>query len=158
MIAAMAKNRVIGVDNKLPWHLPADLQYFKQKTLGKPILMGRKTWESLPGVLPGRRHIVMTRDNSYQADGADVVHDFEQAKALVKDESELVITGGGELYRLLLPQADIIYLTVVDIDVDGDASFPELLDDDWELIKETPCLADERNRYDYRYMVYQRKS
>ncbi|MEA3302707.1 MAG: dihydrofolate reductase, partial [Pseudomonadota bacterium] len=125
LIWAMARNRVIGRDNNLPWHLPADLQHFKRLTMGKPIVMGRKTWESLPGVLPNRRHIVVTRQSGYCADGAETAPGLQQAIELAGTVDEVMIVGGAALYKLALPIADQLYMTLVDADIEGDASFPE---------------------------------
>ncbi len=107
LIWAMAENRVIGRDNGLPWHLSADLKHFKELTLGKPILMGRKTWESLPGVLPNRPHFVLTRDKSYQAAGCSVVHSIDDLLAAVNDSHEVMVMGGALLYQQMLPLADV---------------------------------------------------
>ena len=120
LVAAMAKNRVIGKDNRLPWRLPDDLRHFKKLTLGKSIVMGRKTWESLPGVLPDRRHIVISRNPDYQAEGAETVNSVEQALELVTDQ-EVLIVGGANLYQQMLPVADKMYLTLVEADIEGDA-------------------------------------
>ena len=128
IIAAMARNRVIGKDNRLPWYLPADLQHFKKITMGKPMIMGRRTWESLPGLLPGRRHIVITRDLAYKADGAEVAHSLEQAIQLAGDVEEIMLVGGANLYAQALDIADRMQLTEIDLDVDGDAWFPEFED------------------------------
>nr|WP_256260950.1 type 3 dihydrofolate reductase [Shewanella sp. NIFS-20-20] len=136
MIAAMANNRVIGKDNTMPWHLTEDLQHFKAMTLGKPILMGRKTYESIGRALPGRLNIVMTRNESWQAPGVSRVSTVEAAKALVADCEELVVIGGGELYRQLLPQADKLYLTLIDLDVEGDTHFPDWQASQWLLESE----------------------
>lgn len=127
LIAAVARNRVIGRDNALPWHLPADLAHFRQRTLGRPVLMGRKTWDSLPPrfrPLPGRRNLVLTRQPGWQADGADRVASIDEALQRCAGAEELMVIGGAELYALALPHADGLVLTEVDADVDGDAVFP----------------------------------
>ncbi|MET0371236.1 MAG: dihydrofolate reductase [Sphingobium sp.] len=120
LVLARADNGVIGAEGAIPWHLPADLKRFKALTLGTAMVMGRKTFDSLPGLLPGRRHIVLTRDRSWQADGAEVVHDVDAAIALANAQ-DLSVIGGAEIYRLFLPLADRIELTEVHIQPEGDA-------------------------------------
>ena len=154
----MARNRVIGHDNKLPWHLPADLRHFKELTLGKPIIMGRKTWESLPGLLPGRRHIVVTRQQDYVAQGAETASDLESAIALAGDVDEVMIVGGATLYAEALAMADRLYMTLVEADIDGDAHFPDFDLDAWQVIAESSVPADEKNRYDLRFLTLERAS
>ncbi len=121
MIAAMAHDRVIGLDNQMPWHLPADLAHFKRVTLGKPVLMGRKTFESIGRPLPGRRNLVISRNPDYRADGVEVIDSVEAALALLtgSDVAELMVIGGGHLYGQLLPRADRLYLTRIDLAVEG---------------------------------------
>ncbi|WP_076541213.1 dihydrofolate reductase [Shewanella sp. UCD-KL21] len=133
MIAAMANNRVIGKDNKMPWHLPEDLKHFKAMTLGKPVVMGRKTFESIGRPLPGRHNIVISRQADYHIEGVSCVSSFEQAKQLVTGCDELVVIGGGQLYKEILPLADILYLTFIELTVDGDTFFPEWDDGSWTL-------------------------
>ena len=123
MVLARAQNGVIGRDNRLPWHIPADLKHFKAVTQGKPMIMGRRTFESLPGLLPGRRHIVLTRDTGWSAPGAEVVHDLAGALGLV-DEDAVAVIGGAEIFALFLDWADKIELTEVHTDVAGDAIVP----------------------------------
>ena len=125
MIAAMANNRVIGKDNQMPWHLPADLKHFKKVTLGKPVIMGRKTYQSIGKALPGRRNIVISRQSGALSDDADWVQSIEQALALVQHEAEVMIIGGAEIYRQVLPLADTLYITDIDLTVEGDAFFPD---------------------------------
>ena len=124
LIVARAQNGVIGRDGGLPWHLPADLKRFKALTMGSVMVMGRKTFESLPGVLPGRRHVVITRDRSWQAEGAEVAHDVEEALRVAAAEPVSVI-GGAEIFRLFVPIADRIELTEVLADIDGDTLLPD---------------------------------
>jgi dihydrofolate reductase len=154
----MARNRVIGRDNKLPWHLPADLRHFKELTLGKPIVMGRKTWESLPGLLPDRRHIVVTRRQDYVAEGAETAADLDAAIALAGNVDEIMIVGGATLYAEALPVADRLYVTLVDAEIDGDACFPEFDMGAWKVIEESGMPADEKNRYDLRFLTLERAS
>jgi dihydrofolate reductase len=152
----MATNGVIGQDNHLPWHLPADLQHFKSLTLGKPILMGRNTWESLPGILPGRRHIVVTRNQNYQAPGAEVVHSAEEALAAAKGEPEIMIVGGSQFYAQMLPRADRLYLTLVDLEVEGDAQFPEIDFSQWRERSRETHPADESNPHSCTFLELER--
>ena len=125
MIAAMANNRVIGKDNQMPWHLPADLKHFKKVTLGKPVIMGRKTYQSIGKALPGRRNIVISRQSGALSTDADWVQSIEQALALVQHEAEVMIIGGAEIYRQVLPLADTLYITDIELTVEGDAFFPD---------------------------------
>ncbi len=156
IIVAMAENRVIGNDNSLPWHLPADLKHFKAMTLGKPIIMGRKTWESLPGKLPGRTHIVVTANHDYLADGCVVVHSLEQALEAAGDVPEAMIVGGAMLYGEALPLADRIYLTLVEIQAEGDTSFPEYSQEQWREVGRERHPADDRNPYAYSFVTLSR--
>jgi len=132
---ARADNGVIGRDGKLPWHLPADLKRFKARTMGKPMIMGRKTFDSFPSPLPGRRHIVLTRDTGWSADGAEVAHSPEQALALAGD-GEVAVIGGAEIFALLLDRADCIELTEIHCDAEGDAIVPDFGDDWRETARE----------------------
>lgn len=136
LIYARAANGTIGRDNALPWHLPADLRRFKALTMGKPMIMGRKTFESFPAPLPGRRHIVLTRDAGWQAEGAEVVHDVPAALALAGD-GDVAVVGGAEIYRLFLPLAARVELTEVHADVAGDTVMPPLGPEWRELARET---------------------
>lgn len=132
IIVAMAENRVIGANNRMPWHLPADLQHFKRITLGKPILMGRKTHESIGRALPGRQNIVLTRDRSYRAEGCTIVHSNEMAlKAAEVENDELMVIGGAELYRDFLPSAQSLYMTLIHQQFEGDTFFPEVDKHTW---------------------------
>lgn len=135
IIAAIADNRVIGRQNQLPWHLPADLQHFKQITMGKPMIMGRKTWESLPGVLPGREHWVITRDQNYQAKGAQVVHSLETAIQQNQHHDEIMLIGGANLYAQAISIAAKMYLTEVHQSPTGDAFFPAFEANEWREVK-----------------------
>jgi len=158
IIAAMARNRVIGKDNRLPWKLPADLQHFKRITMGKPMIMGRKTWESLPGLLPGRRHIVVTRDPDYQADGAEVVHSLELAISQAGDVDEVMLVGGANLYAQALALASRLYLTEIDAEVDGDAWFPEIDPAEWQEVSREACPENKQNQYSCVFTVLDRQS
>lgn len=144
LVAAMDEDRVIGRDNALPWHLPADLAHFKTLTLDKPILMGRKTWESLPGRLPRRRHLVVSRDPGYRADGCEVFSMLEDAIAAI-DEPELMIVGGASIYTQALPLASRLHLTIVRARVAGDVRFPAWNPAEWREVARVERPADERN-------------
>jgi dihydrofolate reductase len=134
-VVAVAKNGVIGRDGGLPWHIPSDLRRFRAITMGKPVIMGRKTWEGLPRKpLPGRRNIIVTRSPGYRAEGADVVTSAEEALALCAGEAEVSVIGGGEIYRLFWPVVTRLYLTEVDMDVDGDTHFPAIDPGEWDEV------------------------
>jgi dihydrofolate reductase len=134
-VVAVSRNGVIGDGGGLPWHISTDLKRFKEITMGKPVVMGRKTWDSLPKrPLPGRRNIVITRQQGYQAPGAEVVRSAEEAVALCAAEAEIAVIGGGEIYRLFWPLVDRLYLTEVDLEVAGDTHFPELRPEEWQEI------------------------
>ncbi|MEN8177118.1 MAG: dihydrofolate reductase [Pseudomonadota bacterium] len=157
LIWAMAENRVIGRDNKLPWRLSADLKHFKALTQGKPILMGRKTWESLPGLLPNRPHFVVTRDMSYQASGCTVVHSIEEALVAVMDAREVMVVGGAHFYAQMLPHAHRLYMTLVHAEVEGDACFPEFELSKWREVEREDYPADEKNTFPYSFITLYRK-
>lgn len=162
LIVARAANGCIGRDNKLPWYLPNDLKYFKRVTFGKPVIMGRKTWESLKGPLPGRTNIVITRQSDYQADGARVVASLDDALSLAADQAfidggdEAVIMGGAEIYRLALPQVTRLYITEVHAEVEGDTFFPTLAPSSWHEAGREDFAAEGPNPYDYSFVVYER--
>lgn len=159
LIAAMDEARVIGVGNRLPWRLPADLQHFKRLTLGKPIVMGRKTWESLPGLLPDRPHIVISANPEYRAEGCRVVSSVQAALAAAGDVEEVMIVGGANLYAQMLPLAGRLYLTRVHTRVEGgDAWFPEFDESEWREIGRSHREADERNPFACTFLTYQRVS
>ena len=130
LIAAMARNRAIGLDGEMPWHLPAELKHFKESTMGKPIVMGRKTWESIGRVLPGRQNIVVTRNPSFKAPGCTLAGSLDQAMDLAQGE-EIMIIGGGQLYQLAMAVADRMILTRVDCEPEADTWFPDWQPQDW---------------------------
>ena len=152
MVVAMDTSGVIGRDNGLPWHLPADLQHFKRTTMGKPILMGRKTYESIGRPLPGRTNIVITRDTGYRAEGCVVVNSIEAALAVAGNQDEIMVIGGAEFYRQVLPRTDTIYLTRIHDSFDGDTCFPELNAADWREVERSDHAADEKNPHDYSFI------
>jgi len=140
VIVALAKNRVIGLNNTLPWHLPEDLKRFKQLTMGHHIIMGRKTYESLGRLLPGRQTVIVTRNPDYKVDGAIVVHSLEQAISVSSADSEAFLIGGAELYQQSLPLAKRLYLTMIDAEFEGDAYFPEIELDHWDLLEQQDLI------------------
>ncbi|MEM8844224.1 MAG: dihydrofolate reductase [Pseudomonadota bacterium] len=158
IIVAVSNNGIIGVDNTIPWHCPADLQYFKRTTMGAPILMGRKTWQSLKiQPLPGRENIVVSRDPDFSDDRCRVANTIEDGLALVSDLDKVFIMGGANIYQQVLNKADELYLTSVDVDVEGDSHFPEVSEDTWELISAEKYQADSRSPYDLIFKVFKRK-
>ncbi|MDH3888568.1 MAG: type 3 dihydrofolate reductase [Gammaproteobacteria bacterium] len=156
IVVAMDANGVIGRGNELPWHLPADLQYFKKTTMGKPILMGRKTHESIGRPLPGRTNIVITRDSGYQAKGCVVVNSIDAAMQAAGEQDEIMVIGGAEFYRQVLAHTSTIYLTRIHASVDGDTVFPELNATDWREVERSDQSADEKNPYDYSFIRLER--
>lgn len=156
LLVAMDENRLIGKDNQLPWHLPNDLQYFKQVTMGHPIVMGRKTFESIGRPLPGRENIVITRNHDYQAEGCRVIHQLSEVKAFPKEE-EVFVIGGAQIFEEILPEADRLYITEIHASFSGDTHFPEIKEEDWEEISSTPGKVDEKNHYPHDFIILQRK-
>lgn len=163
LIVAMARNRVIGKDNAMPWHLPEDLAYFKRVTLGKPVVMGRNTFESIGKPLVQRPNIIVTRNGSYKVDGAVVVHSLEAALNLGKTllqgqgaDAELMIIGGAQIYAQALPLAQRLYLTEVQAEPEGDAFFPHFARDEWREVARESHRASARNPHDYDFLVLER--
>ena len=152
----MDNNGVIGANGDLPWQLSADLQNFKKITMGKPIVMGRKTHESIGRPLPGRENIILTRDSNYQAEGCTVLQSLDEIYKYCKDVDEVMITGGAEIYKHTLEQASHLYLTEVHTEIEGDTFFPEFDKGDWLEIKREDHSADEKNEYDYSFVVLER--
>jgi dihydrofolate reductase len=157
IIAAMDRNRLIGNNNQLPWHLPADLAHFKAVTMGKPVIMGRKTYESIGRPLPGRTNIVLTRSADFQPEGVLVAASLEKALETVVAEDEVMIIGGSSVYEHALPLADRLYLTCVENSYQGDAWFPDFDIEEWQLIASEEHRADAKNSSDYRFVTYRRK-
>lgn len=153
LVVARARNGVIGRDNALPWRLPADLAYFKQVTLGHPIIMGRRTWESIGRPLPGRRNIVVSRNPRYEAPGATVVSSLEEAWRAAGEAEEACVIGGTSLFAEALPTADRIHLTEVEADVPGDTFFPEFDRSEWTEREVLAHPRDERHQYPFRIVV-----
>jgi dihydrofolate reductase len=161
VIVAAAENAVIGRNNALPWHLPEDLRYFKKVTMGKPIVMGRKTFESIGRPLPGRANIVITRNPGFQAEGVRVVASLEEALqlaeniAVIDGAQELVVIGGAEIYKAAIPRADRLYITEVHASVEGDACLPPIEWSDWQEVGRERYPAQHPNPYDYSFVVYE---
>jgi len=162
LIVAMAQNRVIGINNNLPWYLPNDLKYFKAVTMGKPVIMGRKTHESIGKPLPGRTNIVITRDTAFQAEGCKIVHSLPEAIelaesiCLIDGGEEVIVMGGAQIYELALADTDRLYLTKVHADVEGDAFFPEVDKQRWQEVAREDYNAEGPNPYDYSFLVLDR--
>lgn len=163
LIVAMSQNRVIGRQNQMPWHLPDELQYFKRVTMGKPVLMGRNTFESIGKPLPGRPNIVITRNTDYEVDGISVVNSVEDALDLAEQltehdaNAEAMVIGGAQIFSATFPRADLLYLTIVQAEVEGDVFFPEFPAEEWRLVSREERDANERNPYPYSVLVLERK-
>lgn len=156
IIAALADNHVIGLNNSLPWRLPADMSWFRKHTLGKPVLMGRTTFDSIGKPLPNRTNLILSRDPACRIDGAEVYRDFEAACNAVRSEAELMVIGGSTIYQQLLPQADRLYLTFIHHEFAGDSWFPAFDRADWHEIERTDCAPDEKNPYRYSFVILDR--
>ena len=162
LIVAVSRNGVIGIDNQLPWHLPEDLKYFKSVTMGKPLIMGRKTYDSIGRPLPGRTNIVVTRDQGWHAEGVEVARSLQQAMTLGRlacarsEAGEIMVIGGEQIYQLTLPAADRLYITEVQAEVEGDAFFPPLDNSQWQQISER--LPEQTDTHPYRFLVLEKKT
>jgi dihydrofolate reductase len=158
LIAALAENGTIGKDNELPWHLPDDFKWFKQNTLGKPVIMGRRTWESIGSKpLPGRKNIVVTRSPSSPVAGVEMAFNLQGAVELAGRGDEVVIIGGARLYADALPIADQMYLTRVHAEIEGDTVFPEITWDQWERVSLDKHTADDRHAYAFTCEIWKRR-
>lgn len=156
IIAALADNRVIGINNTLPWKLPADMQWFRQHTLGKPVLMGRATYESIGRLLPKRTNVILTRDPGYILDGALVCNSLDEAINALATVPELMIIGGANVYEQCLPYAERLYLTFIHHEFEGDAWFPEFDTSQWHEVERTDCEPDDANPYRYSFVILER--
>jgi dihydrofolate reductase len=156
LIVAVADNGVIGRDNALPWHLPEDLKRFKRITMGKPMVMGRKTFESIGKPLPGRLNIVVTRDVHYRREGVTVVHDVDAALRAAGAAEEVMVIGGADLFRLFLPRATRVHLTRVHAEVDGDVFWPALDGKEWRVAGREEFAADERHAHAMTFESWER--
>ncbi|MBT2630767.1 dihydrofolate reductase [Bacillus sp. ISL-101] len=158
LIVAMDQNRVIGKNNKLPWHLPADLQYFKKVTMGHPIVMGRKTFESIGRVLPGRENVIVTRNQEFKAEGCVVLHDIAQIKMFADNhDEEVFVIGGAEIFKEILPFTDRLYITEIHETFEGDTFFPEIDENEWDEISSNPGEIDGKNRFAHDFIILQKK-
>ncbi|OED44098.1 dihydrofolate reductase [Endozoicomonas sp. (ex Bugula neritina AB1)] len=164
MIAAVAENNAIGINNKMPWYLPGDLRYFKAVTMGKPIIMGRKTFDSLKKPLPGRTNIVITRDSQWSHEGVNVVHslddaiDLAEGVALINGNEEIMVIGGEQIYRMAMEKADRLYLTKVHQSFEGDAFFPEFDENQWVESSRQDLHSEDEEPLTYSYLVLDRVS
>ena len=156
MIAAMADNRIIGKDNQMPWHLPADFAWFKRCTLGKPVIMGRKTYESIGRPLPGRHNIVISRDASLAIEGVSIVSSIEEAIEVAGHVDEVMIIGGGSIYQACMPQANKLYLTFIDLNIEGDTQFPEW-GCEWQEVHREMYQADDKNAHNMQFVVFDKQ-
>lgn len=157
-VVAAANNNVIGKEGQLPWSLPNDMKFFKNVTWGMPVVMGRKTFESLGKPLPGRKNIILTRQPNWQIEGTVAVKSFEDAVFLVKemDVKEMMVIGGGEIFKMLFDKAKRIYITRVDAEPEGDAFFPVISSNEWKLVSKKDHEADEKHQYNYSFQVWER--
>ncbi|WP_099362819.1 dihydrofolate reductase [Fredinandcohnia onubensis] len=157
LLVAMDRNQLIGKDNDLPWRLPADLAYFKRVTMGHPIIMGRKTFDSIGRPLPGRENIIVTRDTSYEAEGCKVIHSIEEIVSMNQQtDQELFVIGGAEIFKEILPHSDRLYITEINEEFKGDTYFPTFDKSKWKVISEEQGIKDEKNPYDYTFLVYEK--
>jgi dihydrofolate reductase len=159
IIAAIGNNNVIGNKNKLPWHLPADLKYYKEMTMGKVVVMGQKTFESIGSKpLPGRKMVILNNDEKYKApEDCRAAKSIDELLEITKNDGEVMICGGASVYRQVLPIADRLYITFVHGDFEGDTFFPEIDKEQWKEVKRTDNKADEKNLVDYSFVVFDRK-
>ena len=157
LLVAMARNRVIGRDNRIPWHLPADLKRFKALTMGHHIVMGRRTWDSIGRLLPGRTTVIVTRNSRFEVPGAKIARSVEEALQQCGDDPEIFVIGGEQIFAAALPYADRIYLSAIDADVEGDTYMPAIDLRAWRLAAEEVFPADAANPLPWRFQVYDRK-
>jgi dihydrofolate reductase len=157
-IVAMDSKSAIGKNNELPWHLPADLAFFKQVTMGKPIVMGRKTHESIGKALPGRENIVLTRDEQYKSKDCFIIHSPSEITDIENRlDDELFVIGGAEIFKEMFPLADRLFITRIEGDFGGDTFFPSFNQEEWDLVSKEKGHRDDKNPYDYYFMIYDRK-
>jgi len=159
LITAATENNVIGKDNELPWNLPDDMKFFKDTTSGHYIIMGRKNLESFGKLLQNRINLILTRDKNYEHEGATIFNDLNEAIAFAKknEEEELMIIGGGEIYKLALPLADKIYLTRIHAEIEGDVYFPKIEEKDWKMTEEYFHPSDDKHEYSFTFQTFERK-
>ncbi|MGO4500534.1 dihydrofolate reductase [Paenibacillus sp. 2RAB27] len=154
-IFAMDRNRAIGVNNKLPWHLPGDLKFFKNVTMGHPILMGRKTYESIGKPLPGRRNVILTQNSAYQAEGCEVIHSVDEAIDAFRDQ-ELFVIGGAEIFKLFASHVNRMYITYIEDEFEADTFMSDLDLSNWTLVSSEQGERNEKNPYEYYFRIYER--
>jgi dihydrofolate reductase len=158
MIAAMTKNRTIGFENDMPWHLPDDLKFFKSVTTGKPVIMGRRTFESIGNrPLPNRQNLVISRQADYKPEGVEVFNSVDAALSNLSNVEEVVIMGGGQLYNMMLPEADKLYLTLINATINGDTYFPDWTKLAWNELERLHHPKDERHAYEFDFVTLERK-
>ncbi|MDQ6992617.1 MAG: type 3 dihydrofolate reductase [Mariprofundus sp.] len=157
LIWAMDENRLIGSNNALPWRLPADMAWFKKNTLAKPILMGRKTYDSIGRPLPGRTNLILSKQADLKVEGCSVIHHLDAAKTMVGDAEEIMVMGGAEIYKLLLPYADRLYITEIATACQGDSWFPAFDRSEWQPLFTESHPVDDRNIYPYSFTILERK-
>ncbi|MCP4980863.1 MAG: type 3 dihydrofolate reductase [Gammaproteobacteria bacterium] len=157
LIAAMDENRLIGSNNQLPWHLPADLVFFKRTTMGKPIIMGRKTFDSIGKPLPGRRNIIISRNPGFNAEGCEIVDSIRAALSLLNDVDEAMLIGGASLYEQTIANADQLYITLIHHEFEGDTWFPEIDPCEWKQVHREDFDSDPNNSYAYSFIKFVRE-
>jgi dihydrofolate reductase len=157
LVSAASDNNVIGINNTLPWCMPADMRFFKNLTMGHTVVMGRKTYESMGKPLPGRKNVIITRNPDFKAKDCIVIDSFEKVYELCKEEGEVFVIGGAEIYRQIINKADKIYLTRIHGVFDGDAYFADIHEDEWEQSRISDFPADEKNPYSYAFVEYLRR-
>ena len=156
-VVAMTPDRVIGRDNRLPWHIPADLAHFKRLTIGKPVVMGRRTFDSIGRPLPQRHNIVVTQDRSYVAEGCTITHSIEDALSAAGDVTEIAVIGGAQIFEELLPRADILHITYVHAEIDSDTFFPPMSPDDWHERERRELGVGPKNAYPLSFVTLHRR-
>ncbi|MBU5595682.1 dihydrofolate reductase [Amphibacillus sp. MSJ-3] len=159
MIFAHDRNYLIGKDNWMPWSIPNDLAYFKEITSGKTIIMGRKTFESFGKPLPNRHHLILTRNQNYQAEGCEIFHEMQSLLDYIdqRSDEEIIVVGGADIYQLFLPYADHLYITYIDEEFEGDTYLPKIDLTNWNLISKKKGIKNDQNPYDYYFLQYNRK-
>nr|WP_236839517.1 type 3 dihydrofolate reductase [Beggiatoa leptomitoformis] len=156
VIVAMNPQRIIGFNNKMPWHLPADLSYFRRITMGKPMVMGRKTYESIGKPLPGRQTIILSHQLDLHVEGCQVIHSLAEVLHVLHDYPELMVIGGGSVYATLLPYAQRLYLTIIEGEFVGDTYFPDYKPENWQVTQRETHAADAKNPFNYTFLVLER--
>lgn len=156
-LVAMDENRVIGLNNDMPWHLPADLAYFKKMTTGHTIVMGRKTYESIGRALPNRKNVILTRDQKFTAENCIVIHSIDEALAIMdNNDEEYFVIGGTEIFQQFFPYADRLYITQINEKFEGDTYFPPFDSKEWKVVSREQGIKNEKNPYDYEFLIYEK--